>query len=293
MIVSQKFLSEHNFIFSLTYFNAMSKQEANAYILGTETAELHRLGLQHQVWSSEAIKGWELAGFTAGQTLLDLGCGPGFCTTELAYIAGEQGKVIGIDKSSHFIDFLDNWARQLSLNIETQCCNFDEMVLEDNSIDGIYDRWALAWISNPKEILSKLHKALKKGGVIVTQEYFDWSTLQTEPHIPALAKGIAAALQSLRDQNDIDVGRKLPVYFEECGYEVISSRPLTKMATPGEFTWHWPKSFFGIYFPKLVGSGYLTEEEVRDALEAFEALEALPGATIFTPAMREVIARKN
>lgn len=270
----------------------MSQQETNAYILGTETAELHRLGLQHQVWSSEAIKGWDLAGFTAGQTLLDLGCGPGFCSTELAYIAGEQGKVIAIDKSQHYIDFLDSWARQLSLNIETQCCDFNAMRLEENSIDGVYDRWALAWVSNPKEILARIYKSLKKGGVVVTQEYFDWSTLQSQPHIPALAKGIAAALQSLRDQNDIDVGRKLPAYFIECGYEVISTRPLTKMATPNQFTWHWPKSFFNIYFPKLVDAGYLTQREVEDALSAFNDLEGMPGATIFTPAMREVIARK-
>ncbi len=270
----------------------MPQQETNAYILGTETAELHRLGLQHQVWSSEAIKSWELAGFTAGQTLLDLGCGPGFCTTELAYIAGETGKVIGIDKSQHYIDFLDNWAEQLSLNIETQCCDFDTMQLEDDSIDGVYDRWALAWVPNAKDVLTNLHSALKKGGVVVTQEYFDWATLQSEPHIPELAKGIAAALQSLRDQNDIDVGRKLPVYFEECGYEVISTRPMTKMVTPNQFAWHWPKSFFNIYFPKLVDAGYLTNQEVTDALKAFNELETMPGATIFTPAMREVIARK-
>ena len=271
----------------------MSQQEANAYILGTETAELHRLGLQHQVWSSEAIKSWDLAGFTAGQTLLDLGCGPGFCTTELAYIAGETGKVIGVDKSAHYIDFLKDWSRQLSLNIETQCCDFESMNLAPNSIDGVYDRWAMAWVSNPKEIISKLFTALKSGGVVITQEYFDWSTLQTEPHLPALAKGITAALQSLRDQNDIDIGRKLPQYFEACGFEIISTRPLTKMATPKQFTWQWPKSFFAIYFPKLVSAGYLSQKEVDDALAAFNELEKMPGATIFTPTMREVIARKN
>ena len=43
------------------------------YVLGTEQAELYRLGLQHQVWSAEARRGWELGGFRAGHTLLDLG----------------------------------------------------------------------------------------------------------------------------------------------------------------------------------------------------------------------------
>ena len=140
----------------------MKEQERNAYILGTETAELHRLGLQHQVWASEAIKGWELAGFTAGHTLLDLGCGPGFCTTELAYITGEDGKVIGIDKSELYINFLNRVVQQFSLNIETQCTDFDTMQLHTNSLDGVYSRWAFAWIPNPQEIIAKLYKALKK-----------------------------------------------------------------------------------------------------------------------------------
>ena len=271
----------------------MSKQESNAYILGTETAELHRLGLQHQVWASEAIKGWELAGFTAGQTLLDMGCGPGFCTTELAYIAGEKGSVIGVDKSESFISFLNKIKTQFSLNIEAQCADFDNMKLQDSSLDGVYSRWAFAWVSNPKEIIAKLHKGLKKGGLVVTHEYFDWGTLQTEPHMPALAKGIAAALQSLRDQNGtIDIGRNLPVYFQEAGFEIMSTRPMTKMATPKEFTWQWPKSFFNIYLPKLVEAGYLTSKEVEDALKEFDELDDTPGATIFTPTMREVIVKK-
>lgn len=76
----------------------MSEKE---YILGTtEKAELHRRGIQHQVWASETCAGWKLAGFGNGQTILDLGCGRGFCTRDLAYIVGEEGKVIGVDKSA-------------------------------------------------------------------------------------------------------------------------------------------------------------------------------------------------
>jgi len=271
----------------------MSKQESNAYILGTETAEFHRLGLQHQVWAGEAIKGWELAEFTAGQTILDMGCGPGFCTTELAYITGKKGKVIGVDKSAYYIDFLNQVTKQFGLQIETQCTDFDTMQLQSNSLDGVYARWAFAWVMNPEAIIAKLYKSLKKGGVVVAHEYFDWSTLQTEPCMPALAKGIAAALQSLRDQNGtIDIGRNLPVYFENQGFEIVSTRAMTKMATPKQFTWHWPKSFFTIYLPKLIEVGYLTEKEVTDALQEFDVLETKSGATIFTPTMREVIARK-
>ena len=68
-----------------------SKKE---YILGTNEKELTRLELQHKVWASEAKRGWDFADFKSGHTILDLGCGPGYCTKELAYIVGEKGKAI-------------------------------------------------------------------------------------------------------------------------------------------------------------------------------------------------------
>jgi ubiquinone/menaquinone biosynthesis C-methylase UbiE len=272
----------------------MSKQKEDAYILGTKIDELHRLGLQHQVWSVEASKGWELAGFTVGHTLLDLGCGPGFCTTELAYIAGREGKVIGVDKSASFIKYLEQINRHYNLNIELQCTDFNDMKLHDSSLDGVYVRWALAWISNPIDIINKIHKALVPGGVIVAHEYFNWSTFKTEPFKPALAKAITAALQSFKDQQgSIDIGRKLPGIFNKAGFEIINTRPMTKTATPDEFVWQWPKSFINIYFPGLVMAGYLTNLELKSALQEFEELESESNAIIFCPQMIEVIAKKK
>ena len=271
----------------------MSQSEQNAYILGTEQAELHRLGLQHQVWSSEARKAWTTAEFSNGQTLLDLGCGPGFCTMEMAYIAGEEGRVIGVDKSQGFINFLDHQAKLHGLNIDTQCTDFDGMQLDGYDLDGVYSRWALAWIPNPQEVINKIAEAMKPGAVFAAHEYYDWSTLQTEPRLPGLATGIAGALKSFREQDgDIDVGRHLPDMFFKAGLEVISTRPMTKLATAGELVWEWPRSFFKIYFPKLVEPGFITQAEVEAALDDLEELEFINGATILCPQMVEVIAVK-
>ena len=85
----------------------MPNQENNAYILGTDIEELQRLGLQHQVWASEAQQGWRNAGFSKGMTILDLGSGPGFCSRELAKIVGHSGKVIAVDKSEAYINYIE------------------------------------------------------------------------------------------------------------------------------------------------------------------------------------------
>lgn len=272
----------------------MSNQEENAYILGTDEQELYRLGLQHQVWASEAQRGWELAQFTSGQTILDLGCGPGFCTKELAFITGPEGKTIGIDRSVSYIEYLDKTAQLHHLNIEGIVADFDNMKLEENSLDGMYCRWALAWLPNPKKILAKVLKALKPGGKMVIHEYYDWSTFQTEPNMPALIKAIKATLKSFKDsESEIDIGRELPRIMEELDMKVINIRPMTKLVTPKQATWHWPKSFFHSYFPRLIEPGYLTQKEVSEALSASNEWEKKTGATVFCPMMIEVIAEKK
>ena len=269
------------------------KKENNAYILGTDKAELHRLGLQHQVWSSEARRGWELGEFSAGQRILDLGCGPGFCTLDLAYMLGEYGEVIGIDKSQTYIDFLKQSTALHDLNIKAICSDFSDMKLEKESLDGAYCRWALAWVSNPEEVIEKVADALVPGGAFVVQEYYDWSTLQTEPSLPNLDKCIAAALRSFKEQEgQIDIGRNIPEHFYNVGLEVMHIRPLSKMGIPESLTWQWPKSFFHIYFPKLTEMGLLNQKVCEAGLEEMRELENLPEATILCPQMVEVIGVK-
>ena len=268
-------------------------KEGQDYILGTDQEELFRLGVQHQVWAEEAQRSWRAANFKSGQTLLDLGCGPGYCTKELAFLAGERGKVIGIDKSQKYIKFLERVSKEYNLNIAAIHADFDEMLLKPNSLDGMYCRWALAWIPNPKEILKKVTDALKPGAKMVIHEYYDWGLLQTEPKKKALAKAISMALKSFKDtDNEIDIGRHLPKILPEIGMKVIGYRPMSKIATPSNGVWQWPKTFFQSYFPRLVDQNYLTAKEVTEALSDLEELEKIEGASIATCLMVEIIAEK-
>ena len=268
-------------------------KEDNAYILGTDKKELHRLGVQHQVWAEEAQRGWSLANFRAGQTILDLGCGPGFCTKELAYVVGQNGKVIGVDMSEAYIEHLKQVSHLHHLNIQPLLSDFNNMELERNSLDGMYCRWALAWLPNPKEILQKVYNALKPGGKMVIHEYYDWSTHQTEPKLPNLGRGIAMALKSFKDSDgEIDIGRELPRIFEELDMEVSNVRLMSKLATPNDLTWQWPKTFYESYFPRLIDAGLLSSEEAKEALEDVDVLEKTPTATLCCPLMIEVIGTK-
>lgn len=271
----------------------MVEREEGAYILGTHDEELYRLGLQHQAWAEEAQRGWQLGGFTAGHHLLDLGCGPGFCTKELAFIAGPRGKVIGIDLSEKYIQHLNNVASLHGLNIEGITTDFSDMDLKANSLDGAYCRWALAWHNDPKAVLQKVKNALKPGGKMVAQEYFQWNTAQTVPTIPVLKKALAACLQSLKDPpGDIDVGRQLTEIFSELDMKVCSVRLMPKIARPHDFAWNWQRTFYEVYFPELIKTGYLSQEDCEASITEFKKLESNPNAIVSCPLMVEVVAEK-
>ena len=72
------------------------------YVLGTHEAEIARLGLQHRVWQQHAMRAWRRAGIGAGQTVLDIGAGPGYASIDLADLVGPTGAVIAIERSGQF-----------------------------------------------------------------------------------------------------------------------------------------------------------------------------------------------
>ena len=267
--------------------------EENTYILGTNNNELSRLKLQHKVWLSEAKYGWGLAEFKSDQSILALGCGPGYSTEELARIVGKSVRVIGVDKSNAFIAHLIQIQQSTLLPIEPYLSDFNSLSLDDDSLDGMYCRWALAWVSNPKEILAKVRDALKPGGRMVIQEYYQLSTFKTHPERPALKKAINATLNSFNESEfNINIGSCLPEYIEALGMKINHLRLIPKLATPGSLVWEWPKSFYQNYFPRLVSMGYLDNQDVDGAMEDLQELATISYATLCCPLVIEVIAEK-
>ena len=57
----------------LPCFTSMTAAAERDYVLGTHDDEVARLGLQHRVWRPCSLDAWRRAGFTVGQTLLDIG----------------------------------------------------------------------------------------------------------------------------------------------------------------------------------------------------------------------------
>jgi SAM-dependent methyltransferase len=262
------------------------------YVLGTHDGEISRLGLQHRVWRPRALDAWRRAGFTAGQTLLDIGCGPGYASIDLAEIVGPSGKVISVDRSRRFLDALDASCRTKALtNVTTLEVDLNQSDLPAVSADGAWARWVFAFVKHPHELLSRIARMLKQGGVFVIHEYFDYSTWKLMPRSPELEEFVRVVMQSWRDDGgEPDIALDLPIWLKELGFELKSLNPIIDVVPPSNYVWRWPTAFVHVGLERLVELGYLKSQRAREISEALIERESSPNSLMITPAVLEIIA---
>jgi SAM-dependent methyltransferase len=262
------------------------------YVLGTHDEEIERLGLQHRVWRPRALDAWRRAGFTVGQTLLDLGCGPGFATLDLAEIVGPAGSVIAVDRSRRFLDALEAARQRRGLaNIRVVELDLDDAVLPATGADGAWSRWVFAFVKQPRDLLARVAAALRPGGVLVLHEYIDYATWRFAPRSPEHEEFVRVVMESWRASGgEPDIGLDLPRWLAELGFEVRALGAIVDVVPASSFVWQWPKAFVEVGLRRMVDLGQLSVERGGEIAAAFAAMEAAPHTLMITPAVIEIIA---
>jgi SAM-dependent methyltransferase len=269
----------------------MTPPAPDDYILGTHDAELRRLGLQHQLWAGPTVAAWERAGFGPGDRLVDVGCGPGYATFELARLVGAEGSVLGVDRSRRFIEHLAAEAEARGIaNVRVEVAGIEELRLEPDCFDGCFARWVFSFLADPVPAVARLAAGLRPGGRLVVMDYCHYLGFLIAPPTPLSRRVIEAIHAALSAEGDPDVGAVLPGVMADAGLEVRSVRPIVRSARPREPLWRWPGTFFETFLPALVQSGGLTEEDRREFMEEWTARSTDPGAYLLTPPMVEIIA---
>ena len=264
------------------------------YILGTDRIELERLGLQHQAWRAQALDLWATAGFGAGQSLLDLGCGPGYTTLDLAEQVGPDGHVLGVDLSPGFVATLQaEAARRQRPWVEARRADLLSLDLPPASLDGAYGRWVLCWLEDPRPALEALARWLRPGAALALQEYLHWATFALVPAHPAHEAARAACLRSWELAGlQINLATELPGLAREVGLEVELLRPVARVGRPGSLVWRWVFGFLDSYLPRLAERGQVDAALHRACLDAAAARAAEPGSHVVAPLMADVVLRR-
>ena len=269
--------------------------EDGEYILGTDREELDRLRFQHEVWVEQAFALWGRAGLREGDTVLDLGCGPGFTSLDLAQVVGQQGKVLAVDKSPRFVEYLRAECARLGYrHVEPSLGSVEELSLPADRLDAAYARWLLCWLPDPGAVLERTARALKRGGVIALQDYLDWGAMKLIPPSEIFGRVVEACMRSWElGGGTIDVGERLPALAAQLGLRVESFRPLARIGQVGSLEWRWLGQFFRSYLPRLAERGLLAPDEHDAYRKDWDRRTEEGHSYCYTPVMVDVILTRS
>lgn len=149
--------------------------------------------------------------------VLDLGCGPGTITIDLARRL-PRGRVLGVDREQAQIEQARETAATAGLaNVEFMVGDVSDLKLPPASFDLVFSHALFEHLPDPTQVLREIHGPLRSGGHVALRSP-DWGGFLFYPESEACSKAMAAyeALQR-RNGGDSHAGRKLAAWLGEAG----------------------------------------------------------------------------
>ncbi len=104
------------------------------------------------------------AGFAPGERVIDVGCGGGGTSLEIARRVGPSGSVLGVDVSPMLVDAATQRAREANVHhVRFHCADAASFRLEGPRPDRLFSRFGLMFFPQPVEAFANLHALLRPG----------------------------------------------------------------------------------------------------------------------------------
>jgi SAM-dependent methyltransferase len=185
-----------------------------------------------------------IAGFSAialeaakaepGERVLDVGCGTGGTTAELAKAVGATGHVLGVDISEPLVEA----ARAQKLgNATFEVGDAATYSFEAGSFDLVFSRFGVMFFSDPVLAFRNIRRAIKPSGRLVflcwrTPQENPWATVPlraAQPHLPPMER------PGPEDPGQFAFGDRARVerILTEAGFGGLALEPVDLMLTQG------------------------------------------------------------
>ena len=149
----------------------MSHPSTPEHVYGRSPEEHARLTLQARILRPYTERFFRAAGLVPGMRVLDIGSGIGDVAMLAAEIVGPNGRVVGIDKDSSFLEH----ARRRA--VENGCApwvTFEQAEVDgfttSDRFDALVGRYILLYLPDAAATLARLLQSVKPGGIVVCHE---------------------------------------------------------------------------------------------------------------------------
>jgi ubiquinone/menaquinone biosynthesis C-methylase UbiE len=177
------------------------------------------------------------AAFAPGERVLDVGCGFGSTSIEIARRVGASGSVLGVDISAPMLERARQIAREADIrNVSFEQADAQTAELPERAFDALYSRFGVMFFSDPEAAFSNLKRALRPGARLT---FICWRALQENPwiHVPmtAVMPHIAVTLPEPGAPGPFafaDGGRVRGI-LERAGFSDVSLEPVDRPLSVG------------------------------------------------------------
>ena len=180
-----------------------------------DQAEFERLKFIEEALDEKTKEVIQTSGITSGWKCLELGPGAGSILGWMSDLVGAQGKVIGIDKNTKYLETIN--AKQ----VEKVEGDILELELESSSFDLVHARYVLIHLTESEKVIRKLTEWVKPGGVIILEEP-DFTAARVLDDTLSEGKAQQRVNQAINKMFidlglDPSFGRKLPLILQRNG----------------------------------------------------------------------------
>lgn len=153
-----------------------------------------------------------------GDRILDIGCGTGEDVTALAGLVGNDGIVLGVDRSADMIEQAKLRSVGQRLPVGYQVADAHRLPIGDGFLSACRTERTLQHVADPAAVVAEVHRVLAAGGRFVAAEP-DWGTTLVAPDRPSVANTILARWTAFN--RNPTIGRDLCGLLRRAGFDVI------------------------------------------------------------------------